>query len=378
MLTTVDLFCGAGGLSEGFRKAQFKPIFASDFDEMALKTFSCNHPKIPIKHCSASELTRDVIYDTCGLNKKFKVDVLIGGPPCQGFSIAGSRLPDDPKNKLVLEFIRLTNELKPSAFLFENVPGIISMQNGNVIKVLENEFKELGYKINSRLLNPVNYGVPQSRPRFIMVGLNSRHKSKLNDMYFDFPDPINGDSIQLDFLNNKKLDSHITVGNALGDLDKLMPGEGEEVSKKGNKYSNVYQKNRRGCREPGKIFNHRATNHSEKIQNRYSAIPQGGTNKDIPVHLRTKKINVYKLDQNKYSNTVTCNFRTDLLNPWVPRGLTVREAARLQSFDDDYRFFGNLTRKAKFVTQDDQVGNAVPPLFAEAIATQIKKYLKDD
>jgi DNA (cytosine-5)-methyltransferase 1 len=123
------------------------------------------------------------------------------------------------------------------------------------------------------------------------------------------------------------------------------------------------------------VFNHRATGHSPQIQERYAAIPEGGDASSIPVHLRTKKANVFKIARDRPSRTVTCNHRTDLLHPVFARGITVREAARLQSFDDDYQFFGNLTRKAKWVTQDDQVGNAVPPLLAEALAHSIRKQI---
>lgn len=128
-----------------------------------------------------------------------------------------------------------------------------------------------------------------------------------------------------------------------------------------------------GNRNPGTIYNHRATRHSEVIQQRYAMIPEGCNNSVLPVEIRTKKRNTFRLGRNQPARTVTCNLRTDLLHPIFPRGITVREAARLQSFSDDYRFFGNLTRKAKWVTQDDQVGNAVPPLFAKAIAEYIKE-----
>lgn len=136
------------------------------------------------------------------------------------------------------------------------------------------------------------------------------------------------------------------------------------------RWDNAFQKERVGVRRPGVMFNHRATRHSKLIQERYAMIPQGCNNSVLPPEIRTKKQNAYKLDMSLPGRTVTCNFRTDLIHPVMNRGLTVREAARLQSFDDDYRFFENLTRKAKWLTQDDQVGNAVPPLLAFAFAEQ--------
>lgn len=153
----------------------------------------------------------------------------------------------------------------------------------------------------------------------------------------------------------------------------IKQGDGAEEMQHVSDPINAYQFERRGSRAPGMVFNHRATGHSEPIIRRYDAIPEGGNNSQVPVEMRTKKINVFKLHREKPARTVTCNHRTDLLHPVIPRGTTVREAARLQSFDDDYRFFGNLTRKAKWVTQDDQVGNAVPPLLARAIAKSLLK-----
>jgi DNA (cytosine-5)-methyltransferase 1 len=138
---------------------------------------------------------------------------------------------------------------------------------------------------------------------------------------------------------------------------------------------NEYQKLIYGIRNPGLIYNHRATKHSEIVVERYNSIRPGHNNRNLATHLQTKKQNVFRLAPDSPARTVTCNFRTDLIHPWIPRGLTVREAARLQGFDDDYCFFGNLTRKAKFVTQDDQVGNAVPPILAKVILESLKKYL---
>ena len=374
-LTSVDLFCGAGGFTEGFKRAGFKTIFATDFDEMAVKTFKFNHTTVPTAVADITTVNKGFIINTCE-SSKINVDAVIGGPPCQGFSIAGQRIPEDPKNKLVLEYIRIVSELNPAGFVFENVPGIISMQDGAVLRALEFEFERLGYSVKSKILNPVDYGVPQSRPRFFMVGLLGKdHRVKTPSFNFPNPTHCKSNDDQLTLFNNIQLEPYVTVDEALSDLIMLEAGSGLEETNHKSRYLSDYQTQRKGRRRPGKLFNHRATNHSDKIKKRYSLIPQGGTNRDIPKKYRTKKINVFKLHPELPSNTVTCNFRTDLLNPWGPRGLTVREAARLQSFDDDYCFFGNLTRKAKFVTQDDQVGNAVPPILAKAIAKELSKYI---
>ena len=366
----IDLFCGAGGLSEGLTKAGMKAVYATDIDEQAIETFKFNHKDVTAEKTDIRNITGDRILELTK-SKRGDIELVVGGPPCQGFSLAGLRIPESPKNKLVLEYLRVIREIEPRAFLFENVPGIMSMQNGAVVNALRYAFEELGYKVNYKILNPMDFGVPQSRPRFILIG------SKEGD--FSFPDPthFNPNNIkQPDLFGKPLLSPYITVEEALSDLPYIEQGQGSEELGYSSDYKNEYQKNRRGNRFVGKIFNHRATKHSEKIITRYSMIPQGATNGAIPEEFRTKKNNVFKLSLNKPSRTVTCNFRTDLLHPLIPRGLTVREAARLQSFDDDYKFFGNLTRKAKWVTQDDQVGNAVPPLFVEAIGKNIIKFLE--
>lgn len=369
--TFIDLFAGAGGLSEGLSRAGLTPVYASDVDELAVKTFKHNHPNVLSEVIDIKDLSFEYIKQKVGLLGN-DIDILAGGPPCQGFSLAGLRLPDSPKNKLVLEYLRLVKEVKPKVFLFENVPGIISMQNGAVVEALTSEFSRMGYIVEHKVLNPVNYGVPQSRPRFIMIGtLKGR-------VIFPEKTHKNGSEEKYATLFDEALLPAVTVKEAFIGLPELEQGEGsEEIQISGDIKSDYYKKIA-GRRKPGSIFNHRATKHSERITQRYSLIPPGGTNKDLPLEIRTKKNNVYRLRPDRYSRTVTCNFRTDLLHPWQPRGLTVREAARLQSFDDDYIFFGNLTRKAKWLTQDDQVGNSVPPLFAEALGRSLKTMLKEN
>ncbi len=366
--TVIDLFAGAGGMTEGLRKAGFKSVLANEYDEMAGFTFKTNHPDVPLIIKDIKELSIDEILTITKI-KIGELSLISGGPPCQGFSLAGPRLDGDPRNKMFKEFIRLVDGLKPKAFLFENVSGIMNMSGGSVLKAIVSEFTEIGYKCEYKLLSAADYGVPQARPRFILIG--SRDGEAIG-----FPEPTHGNIDKNLDLFASDIKPYITVWDALSDLPVIYQGEGKEELSHTDAYKNEYQKERRGERKPGSIFNHRATRHSDLIVKRYAAIPEGGNNSQVPEELRTKKINVYKLDSQKPSRTVTCNHRTDLLHPKVPRGTTVREAARLQSFDDDYQFFGNLTRKAKWVTQDDQVGNAVPPLLAKALGEHIKKKLK--
>lgn len=368
----VDLFCGAGGLTEGFRQAGFLSAFAVDFDEQAIETFRYNHPDTVCLHRDVRSLSGKEIFHAAGLTPG-NIDVLCGGPPCQGFSLAGSRIADDPKNRLFLDFVRLTSELEPRTVLFENVEGIKSMQKGEVIRAIFREFDRIGYCCFERTLNAADYGVPQHRSRFILLAVPKGCHP------ISFPEATHGlPNQQLQLFSENILMPYLTAWSALSDLPAIAPGEGVEEFLHSGEYHNSYQRERRGYRCPGVLFNHRAINHSSRIQARYAQIPEGCDNRFLPIELRTKKRNVWKLDRQKPSRTVTCNHRTDILHPIFPRGTTVREAARLQSFDDDYRFFGNLTRKAKWLTQDDQVGNAVPPLLAYALALQIKNVLSEE
>jgi DNA (cytosine-5)-methyltransferase 1 len=373
--TVIDLFSGAGGMAEGFRKAGFKTLMATDYDEMAAKTFQFNHPGVPFVVGDLRELSVDRILDIAK-TKKGAPTVVCGGPPCQGFSLAGQRIADDPRNQLFREFVRVVDGVKPEFFLFENVSGLVSMQGGAVLQAILSEFKRVGYKCEFRTLNAADYGVPQARPRFIIIGSRDTDPigfpAATHIRRTDFSN-AGKSAQQLNFFEGQ---DQLTVWDALSDLPNISQGEGDEELSHSGIYENEYQQARRGVRFPGVIFNHRATSHSQRIVDRYAAIPEGGDNSQVPEEHRTKKTNVFKLHRDRPARTVTCNHRTDLLHPVIPRGTTVREAARLQSFDDDYRFFGNLTRKAKWTTQDDQVGNAVPPLLAKALAEHIKVHMK--
>ena len=365
--TVIDLFAGAGGMSEGFQQAGFRSALAVEYDKMAAKTFGYNHPSVPLLVDDVKNATEYAMLQAMGNGVPSHVDVICGGPPCQGFSLAGQRITDDPRNTLFREFVRIVRLFQPSFVVFENVSGLVSMAKGAILTAIIAEFEAAGYDCSYRVLNAADYGVPQSRPRFFMIGSRKHGKISFPEASH-FPSAKGGDL----FLHNRP--RHLTVWDALSDLPDISQGEGEECLTHQKPALNAYQLARRGKRDSGKLFNHRATRHKDMIVQRYAAIPEGGDNSQVPVELRTKKINVFKLHRERPSRTVTCNHRTDLLHPLIPRGTTVREAARLQSFDDDYCFFGNLTRKAKWVTQDDQVGNAVPPLLAKAIAEHLKAF----
>jgi DNA (cytosine-5)-methyltransferase 1 len=361
-------------MAEGFRQAGFKTLLATDYDEMAAKTFTFNHPEVPFVLGDIRNLDVRQVLEMAD-RERGEVTVVCGGPPCQGFSLAGQRIADDPRNKLFREFVRIVDGVRPQFFVFENVSGLVSMKGGAVLQAILREFKRVGYRCEFKILNAAEYGVPQARPRFIILGTR-------DGQTIGFPAPTHvikrtdaasGFDSQANFFDAER---QLSVWDALSDLPVIHQGEGDEELRHSGEYRNEYQLARQGSRMPGIIYNHRATAHSERIVERYAAIPEGGDNSQVPVELRTKKTNVFKLHRDRPARTVTCNHRTDLLHPVVPRGTTVREAARLQSFDDDYRFFGNLTRKAKWTTQDDQVGNAVPPLLAKALAQHIRQHFR--
>lgn len=370
MITTIDLFAGAGGITEGFRKAGYTCVCANDFDEEAMHTFTFNHPSVPYLLKDVKEVIVSELLEKANCSAE-NIDVITGGPPCQGFSLAGQRLSDDPRNTLFREYIRLAKDIQPKVIFFENVYGIMNMQGGKVLEAIVREFGDIGYKCKYALVNAADYGVPQARPRFVLIGVRGFDKE------ISFPEPTHGkreEYHQMDFFKQELL-PYVTVEDAFSNLPSVDQGEGAEEIIVEPHWDNEYQKGCVGVRRPGTIYNHRATRHSKAIQERYAMIPQGCNNSVLPEEIRTKKQNAYKLDLKLPGRTVTCNFRTDLIHPTMNRGLTVREAARLQSFDDDYCFFGNLTRKAKWLTQDDQVGNAVPPLLAYAFAEHIKAFI---
>ncbi len=370
MLKTIDLFAGAGGITEGFRKAGYVCACANDFDEEAKHTFTYNHPTVPYVLKDVREVTADELLSAAKCLAS-EIDVITGGPPCQGFSLAGQRLSDDPRNMLFREYIRIAKDIQPKVIFFENVYGIMNMQGGKVLNAIVSEFERIGYQCKYDLINAADYGVPQARPRFVLIGVRGFDKK------ITFPEPTHGkpDTSGQMQLFAPNLLPYVTVQDAFSNLPTVDQGEGQEEMPMPSQWDNSFQKNCVGVRNPGVVYNHRATKHSKAIQDRYAMIPQGCNNSVLPPEVRTKKQNAYKLDMSQPGRTVTCNFRTDLIHPIMNRGLTVREAARLQSFDDDYCFFGNLTRKAKWLTQDDQVGNAVPPLLAYAFATHIKDHI---
>lgn len=337
----LDLFCGCGGLSLGFEEAGFNVLLGIDIWEDALKTYAYNHKNSKTLCADMSALRGEDVKKTIGNNQ---VDVIIGGPPCQGFSIAGKRIVDDERNKLYKGFVRMVEYFKPRAFVMENVPNILSIGGGEVKNAIIEDFKSLGYHVETRVLIASDYGVPQNRKRAVFVGLKNG--------IFDFGIPT--------------ISEKVTTEAALSDLPE---GSVENGAKYPFEISSGYQKNMRAnstC-----VFNHEVTVHNEQTVKIISLVPDGGNYKDLPKELQgTRKVHIAwtRLNSQRPSITIDTGHRHHFHYKWnrVP---TVRESARLQSFPDEFRFLCSKTSQYK------QVGNAVPPLMAKAIAEHLKKQL---
>lgn len=343
----IDLFCGAGGLSYGFEQAGCNIVLGIDNDEAALKTFVKNHKNAKSLCCDITKINyADTIKSAIGDKK---INLIIGGPPCQGYSIAGSRNFDDPRNKLYLSYIKLVEEIKPKAFVIENVPGIISLFNGEVKENIIKKFTKMGYNVTYKILCASDYGVPQSRKRVIFVGiLNSKQA-------FIFPNI------------DKEI---ITCKMALSDLPSLINSLGEEQQKYKTKPQNEYQFLMR--RNSHDVKNHIAACHSDKIKHIISLVPDGGNYKDLPKEYQNSRnfhIAWTRFNSNKPAPTIDTGHRHHFHYKYnrVP---TVRECARLQSFPDNFVFYGNKTQQFR------QVGNAVPPLMAKYVAEELLKFLE--
>ena len=342
MINVLDLFCGCGGLSLGFEKAGLKILLGIDAWQDAITTFNCNHKNSKGICADLSKLNPKDIESE--LNGK-SVDVIIGGPPCQGFSVAGKRIVDDERNKLYKNFVRFVEYFKPKAFVMENVPNILSIGDGVVRDSVVKDFSDLGYNVVYKVLTASDYGVPQNRRRAVFVGFKDGRE-------FDFPKPF----------ETKKITSY----EALSDLTENSIIDGSSYPIKANcAYQKLMRKN------SDKIYNHEITEHSEQTKKIISLVPDGGNYKDLPEELQqTRKVHIAwtRLNSQKPSFTIDTGHRHHFHYKYnrIP---TVRESARLQSFPDDFIFLGSKTSQYK------QTGNAVPPLMAEAIAKQIKEYL---
>ena len=372
--TSIDLFSGCGGLTKGLQMVGIHSIFASDIDENCEKTFTRNFPDTPFLCKDITAITKEEVDE---LTQGEVPDIIVGGPPCQGFSLANknrNKIADDPRNKLFYGFVKFINWYSPKAFVMENVKGLLSMQNGKVIRTIIDEFSNSGtqgYDVQYKILRASNYGAPQNRERVILIGF--RKDLKIIPKH---PAPY-------------KLDHLVTVDEAIMDLPQINAGEGCEpmdyATAPQNEFQSLMRKNSTA------IYNHISMKHTSRLVDRFSAIKPGQNLTDVwETHGAVKRGAPEEKSTIKYSQnnqrlfgdqpapTIAASFQSNFIHPHLNRNFTAREGARLQSFPDDFIFEGMRTKMSweKGLSQYQQIGNAVPVLLAKAIGEDIT-YLLD-
>lgn len=368
----IDLFCGAGGLSEGLRQAGFDTRLGVDFDPSALATYAANHPEAKVLNADIGTVSGEQLKLLAGTSE---IDLIAGGPSCQGFSTHGKRIQDDPRNFLFKHFVRLVNEVQPKMFLMENVKGMLTYSKGHFRRQIEEAFTEIGYRCAFTTVCAADFGVPQLRHRVLFIG------TRLDSVMLSFPHATHGDGVL-------GLKPYTTVKDALSDLPLI----GVDWKNNTRRYAcapqNEYQRYLRSAKDT-KLTLHISAPLSAQAQRLANFIRQGQGLRAVPekyLPARFRKMRTistgalrrdcttlyHRLDPDRPSYTITCYYRNvasgPFLNPFEDRSLSHREAARLMSFPDRYQFVGgHITR---------QIGNAVPVLMAKAIGAEIMKALR--
>lgn len=347
-MQAIDLFSGAGGMSTGAIMSGIDVRFAVEMDTYAASTFASNHQATKLLNCDI----RTVQHTEFASLDREAPTILFGGPPCQGFSTSNQKNRDvnNENNWLFREYLRLVTEIRPDWVVFENVKGLLETENGFFLEEVLKGFKKSGYTTNHFVLNSADYGVPQKRNRLFIIG--SLHGTSVSP-------PI------------RTVKNHVTVAQAFKDLPELENGDAPDEKEYGSHARTHYAKALRGDLKA--CFSNLVTHNAPYILERYSHIPQGGNWENIPAKLMSNYTDasrchtgIYRRLKENEPSVVIGNFRKNMLvHPWKDRGLSVREAARLQSFPDWFRFAGSIG------FQQQQVGNAVPPLLAKAIFNAI-------
>ncbi|MFD2552676.1 DNA cytosine methyltransferase [Bizionia sediminis] len=369
-MTLIDLFSGCGGLALGFKWAGYKTLLASDVDHNCEKTYTYNFPNVPFITSDLRALTTAQIQE----NLKEPADVVVGGPPCQGFSLANknrNKTKSDPRNELFYEFVRVVTDIQPKAFVMENVRGLLSMQKGAVIKLMKTEFENagIGYEVAYKVLLASDYGVPQTRQRVIMIGI----RKDLNTVPV-FP--------------KKTYTQPVTVWQAISDLPQIEAAQGTENMVYPYASKNAYQSFMR--QDSRIVCNHVAMRHTQRVISRFKVIKAGQSLAHVtPEHAAVKRGNPkekskivfsqnnQRLHAEKPAPTIAASFQSNFIHPYLHRNFTAREGARLQSFPDTFVFQGMRTKMSweKGLSQYQQIGNAVPPLLSYAIAKTLRETL---
>lgn len=380
-MKVLDLFSGCGGLSEGFLQAGLEVSVSVEIDSKACETQRINHPDTQVLQADLTKLAPEDLVELTGVNN---FDIIIGGPPCQGFSLIGTRLGtgksigqfgEDPRNKLYKEFVKYVRHFQPKVFLMENVPGLFSMQKGAVREDIERDFSfddpegsYLGYNVKSQIVRAVEFGIPQNRERVIFLGVRK-------DINIDFEHPQG-------FLSETE---YFTVGDAISDLPALGIIDGKykvEFEYQENDFLNTLNKNaisirRKNEYQDGYLYNHVTRFHNDRDRELFRILKPFQKLKEldpelVPIRLRNGFDDFYrKIDYNKPSPTIIAHLHKDGLAFIHPdsnqaRSISVREAARLQSFPDNFVFVGPRSAMYK------QIGNAVPPLLGYHLGLHIK------
>lgn len=387
-LMSLDLFAGAGGLSEGLREAGFTSLYANEISPRYAQTYAANHPGTHVDSRDIRQVDARKIRELLGL-KRGELHLVAGGPPCQGFSInAPKRSTEDSRNHLFREYLRFVTEFQPQTVMVENVPGMVSFEGGATLDAILESLKQLGYDADVRILYAPHYGIPQTRWRTIILG----NRIGVDPMTL-FPEPLCNAPVRVNFTSqfagknlvnlprSLELPSHVTVRDAIDDLPVLHNGElGESVKAYRKPADNPYQQLMR-VGSSG-VTCHEAARLSKINLERMSHIPPGGNWTDIPDALLPRGMRMARRSDHtkRYGRVAPEGLASTILTKCDPhwgayfhydqdRAFTVREAARIQSFPDTYVFCGSR------VEQYEQVGNAVPPLLGAAVGRAIARAL---
>lgn len=363
-LTAIDLFCGAGGLSEGFRQAGYTVVAGNDIDAAAGKTYEATHPDAEFILGPIQDVTVERLCKASGL-RPGDLDVLLGGPPCQAYSVYNhQRGMHDARATLFREYLRIVEGMKPKWVVMENVTGITSIAGGTVVQSIKDELRKLGYEVECRTLKTEEYGVPQERRRVVFIG------NRLG-LPIEFPEPTHGPA-------GSGLQPLTTIWDAIGDLPPLANGEKDKVALYAADPANWFQAY---ARESARkiVLNHEAPRLSAINEARMRHIPIGGSWRDIPHDLlpegmkKAKRSDHTKRYGRMRPEGLSCTVLTKCdihwgayIHPYQDRAISVREAARIQAFPDSFFFHGSRTE------QYVQVGNAVPPLLGRKVAETIR------
>jgi DNA (cytosine-5)-methyltransferase 1 len=371
--TVIDLFCGTGGFSHGFVSCnnEFKLVYAIDIDPWATATAKANHPLAIIETNDIRKVSPEAVGKKIGGKV---VDVIMGGPPCQGFSslrpYRSSPIKDE-RNDLYMIFASFVNFFRPKVVVMENVVGLLTYDSGQILDCILNRFESIGYNVDWKILNAANYGVPQKRERFIMIA-SQKNKILFPTTTHYFSGKVVGHKDKDRFMpvnqNNPKA---LTVNDAISDLPSL--SRGQQAFEYDREPLTSYQRDRR--LGSTKLTLHNAANHNNKM---IEVMKHAGKNiNHIPKNLINSGFSscYSRLNGNEPSTTITVKFRSPAsskcIHPTQNRTITPREAARIQSFDDSFIFKGSITQIC------NQIGNAVPPLLGRSIAGSVLKLLSE-